>query len=339
MAPFPLEKGMIYSCVSLVPQFKAEDLQLNRFKYHNLFNNFRLKNIHKSLQIPVISDRVRLLALKLTKDKPTIYQKVNALNNYLKTTYPYDLNIPPFPEKAETTDYFLFEAKRGYCEHFATALAVMCRTLGIPTCLVTGYAPGTYNPFLSLYEIRSCDAHAWTEALIPGIGWLPFDPTPGFDDNPYNPQAEKSFIPLLSIFKYFKKIFSFKFSAFSGSYFKAAGLKILVVFSAPLVVLGLIWISFKFKKLKLKAKQIPPALLYYYNMLRLLEAAGHPKAKHITPNEYKLSFKDKSYYGEVATITDTFVQQRYSRTVPSTDELLQSKESLKDLKGALKKKA
>ena len=72
---------------------------------------------------------------------------------------------------------FLFGNRRGYCEQISTALAVMLRTLGIPSREATGYVPGPYNPLTDLYEVQAKDAHAWVQVWFPGYGWQSFDPT------------------------------------------------------------------------------------------------------------------------------------------------------------------
>jgi hypothetical protein len=108
-----------------------------------------------------------------------------AMNEHLRDTYPYDLSIPPQREEMDAVEYFLFEQKRGYCEHFSSSLAVMARSLGIPARVATGYVPGDYNPFTGLYEVRASYAHAWVEVYFPGYGWSTFDPTPSFDSTPW----------------------------------------------------------------------------------------------------------------------------------------------------------
>jgi len=75
-------------------------------------------------------------------------------------------------------EVFLFEAKRGHCEYFATALAIMLRAVGIPSRNVTGFVGGEYNPYGHYFGMRQSDAHSWVEALVPGRGWVTLDPTP-----------------------------------------------------------------------------------------------------------------------------------------------------------------
>ena len=69
--------------------------------------------------------------------------------------------------------------ERGFCEHIASAMAVMLRSVGIPTRLVAGFGPGGRNPLTGYYEVRFADAHAWVEVYYAGLGWVPYDPTFG----------------------------------------------------------------------------------------------------------------------------------------------------------------
>jgi hypothetical protein len=81
------------------------------------------------------------------------------------------------PPGADTVNEFLFGNRVGFCEQISTSLAVMLRSLGIPTREVVGYVPGPYNPITDLYEVEADDAHAWVQVWIPGYGWQNFDPT------------------------------------------------------------------------------------------------------------------------------------------------------------------
>jgi transglutaminase-like putative cysteine protease len=83
------------------------------------------------------------------------------------------------PEGQDAVDHFLFDTDVGFCEQFASATAVMLRSLGIPTRVVAGYTPGFRNPFTGYYEVRNSDAHMWVEVWFPALGWYEFDPTFG----------------------------------------------------------------------------------------------------------------------------------------------------------------
>ncbi|HTS51213.1 MAG TPA: transglutaminase domain-containing protein, partial [Bryobacteraceae bacterium] len=92
------------------------------------------------------------------------------------------LELPPV-EPQDPLSFFLFHRKKGHCEYFASAMAIMLRTLGIPTRMVTGFQSGIYNPISGSQLIRTSDAHSWVEAWLPQRGWTTFDPTPP-DTNP-----------------------------------------------------------------------------------------------------------------------------------------------------------
>ena len=115
------------------------------------------------------------------------------MSEYLRNSYTYDLSVPPQRKSMDAVEYFLFEEQRGYCEQFASSLAVMARSLGIPARIATGYAPGEYNPFTGLYEVKASDAHAWVEVYFPGYGWSAFDPTPADDATPWEYKATSNF--------------------------------------------------------------------------------------------------------------------------------------------------
>jgi len=87
----------------------------------------------------------------------------------------YTLEPPPLG--SNPVDRFLFETRRGFCEHYASAFSVMMRSVGIPTRIVLGYQGGEVNPLGGHLIVRQSDAHAWTEVWISGLGWWRVDPT------------------------------------------------------------------------------------------------------------------------------------------------------------------
>jgi protein-glutamine gamma-glutamyltransferase len=95
----------------------------------------------------------------------------------LRRDYRYDVDSPSGSTKNPLYD-FLFVSKRGHCEFYSTAMAVMLRTLGVPTRNVTGFIGGTYNRFARSYAVRQGDAHSWVEVYLDDTGWTRFDPTP-----------------------------------------------------------------------------------------------------------------------------------------------------------------
>ncbi len=99
------------------------------------------------------------------------------MENYLRSTYGYTLELPKV-EPDDPLAFFLFHRKKGHCEYFASAMAVMLRVLRIPSRVITGFQSGVFNPISGSQLIRSSDAHSWVEAWLPDRGWTTFDPTP-----------------------------------------------------------------------------------------------------------------------------------------------------------------
>ncbi|MGV3523905.1 MAG: transglutaminaseTgpA domain-containing protein [Candidatus Sericytochromatia bacterium] len=175
-SPIELFSGTTYTVVSEIPLYNEK--KLAAVSWDEVES--KPAEPHYYTMPSAFPQRVRDLTRQITAQTASPYEAVKALENHLKTQYPYDLEIPEFPENRDTVDYFLFEQKAGYCEHFASSLALMARSLGLGTRLVTGYTPGRYNPMTGYFEVRSSDAHGWVEVYFPHHGWVPFDPTPGF---------------------------------------------------------------------------------------------------------------------------------------------------------------
>jgi hypothetical protein len=104
-------------------------------------------------------------------------ERARALERRLRRDYGYTLELLP-ARVADPLATFLFVRKKGHCEYFASAMAVMLRTLGIPSRVATGFLSGVYNPMTGWQVVRASDAHSWVEAWLPRRGWVTFDPTP-----------------------------------------------------------------------------------------------------------------------------------------------------------------
>jgi transglutaminase-like putative cysteine protease len=130
-----------------------------------------------SLQLPHAYPRVAALTKKITAGDTNNYDKVQSLIAWMGAHTHYSTDIPPLPAGADTVDEFLFGNRVGFCEQISTSLAVMLRSIGIPTREAVGYVPGPYNPITDLYQVRANDAHAWVQVWFPGFGWQSFDPT------------------------------------------------------------------------------------------------------------------------------------------------------------------
>ena len=130
------------------------------------------------LQLPEHLDpRIPELARKLADAEPSPYRRASAIQRYLTTQYGYTLQLPSQPPADPLAD-FLFHRRRGHCEYFASSMAVLLRTVGIPSRIITGFRGAQFNQINSTYIVRASDAHSWVEAFIPGAGWIAFDQLP-----------------------------------------------------------------------------------------------------------------------------------------------------------------
>jgi hypothetical protein len=130
------------------------------------------------LQLPSrLDSRIPQLAMSMAGRTGSELERARSMENHFHTDFGYTLSLAN-KNVADPLAYFLFNRREGHCEYFASAMAVMLRSLGIPARLVTGFQSGKYNPITELWAVRASDAHSWVEAWMPGYGWTTFDPTP-----------------------------------------------------------------------------------------------------------------------------------------------------------------
>jgi transglutaminase-like putative cysteine protease len=139
---------------------------------------------------------IKGLAEQITAKSVGYYAKVAAIESYLRTNYLYSLK-PGIAADGNQLNHFLFESKKGYCSYFAFAMALMCRSLGIPARVSVGFSVDPRSEVLNFYEVKAFQAHAWVEVWFGDLGWIEFDPTsdqlaPGEDFTPYmGPDKDK----------------------------------------------------------------------------------------------------------------------------------------------------
>jgi transglutaminase-like putative cysteine protease len=125
---------------------------------------------------PQIGDLARDIVEVAGADTP--FEQVQAIQNYLTSPqFTYDETVSGAHDIGSLLR-FLGESRRGFCQQFATAMAVLLRTLRIPARVAVGFTPGTWDPSIGAFRVSTVNAHAWVEVWFPGYGWLPFEPTP-----------------------------------------------------------------------------------------------------------------------------------------------------------------
>ncbi|MCL1630729.1 DUF3488 and transglutaminase-like domain-containing protein [Sporolactobacillus sp. CPB3-1] len=151
---------------------------------------------NRYLQLPSkLPNRVRALGQRLTSGHDNRYDQVRAVVDYLRSSrFRYATDQIPRPSRGQDyVDQFLFSTRVGYCDNFSTAMVVLLRSAGIPARWVKGFTAGEYQgqvqetvngekKSLNKYQITNADAHSWGEVYFPGSGWVPFEPTPSFND-------------------------------------------------------------------------------------------------------------------------------------------------------------
>lgn len=128
---------------------------------------------------PSTTERTRALAAQLAAGSPSTYDTIRRMEAWIAANVQYDLDAPVPPPGTDAVDELLFGSQRGFCEQIASSLAIMLRTIGVPTRVATGYVPGVRDRITGVWEVRASDAHAWVEVWFPATGWQAFDPTAG----------------------------------------------------------------------------------------------------------------------------------------------------------------
>ncbi|MBI4559278.1 MAG: transglutaminase domain-containing protein [Candidatus Hydrogenedentes bacterium] len=125
-----------------------------------------------------LDPRVKELAQQLTEGCRTDQEKAAAIERYLIQNYEYNLSAGP-ARAPDPVSAFLFDVRKGQCEFFAAAAAILLRSVNIPSRYVNGFVAYERNPFGGYWFARNRDAHAWVEAYLEGRGWTLVEATPG----------------------------------------------------------------------------------------------------------------------------------------------------------------
>ena len=290
------------------------------------------------LRIPLGARQVADLARRVTADTETPLDKLGSLVSFLQQNYAYTLDAPAIPQGEDAAQHFLFHQKRGYCDLFATALAVMARSVGIPTRLATGYAGGRYDPERGYHILRESDAHAWVEAYLPPWGWIAVDATPAGELPPLSPVRRSL---LLARFFY-------------QDHPAAVNLSAALVLGA--LIFGLIryWRARLGPAVPSREKAGPRQIVLsaYARLCHLLARRGRPRAPSQTPLEFlavlesatraadqwRVHVLPPQSFPPIRALTETFVRARYGPG-PVGDELAQvAVQRLAEVQRALRRK-
>ncbi len=357
-SPVPLSEGLTYSVISQVPYRDRTVLGKAPTDYTDDIREHYLQ-IPEAIA-PQVREFTESVLAEAENPLTNPYEISLYLAQYLKQNYrlptdPFDL---PYLEPGEDlVENFLFRCQGqdptqcipgGYPDHYSSVLTIMLRSVGIPARLVTGFAPGDFNPFTGLYVVRNTDAYAMTEVYFPGHGWFAFDPIPGHDIVPPTINDYETFGVLRQFWNWVAgwlpspvagflsgllgaigRIFETLFRLFASGW-QGVLLGLLVLLSAAFAVwLG--WQSWRNWQHRRWLDRLPPAERTYQQMLELLSRREFPKHPAQTPLEYARAARSR--YSEaiaeaIASICHAYGSWRYGGKDPDIEALRQQLERL-----------
>ncbi len=276
-------------------------------------------------------------AEQITKDAPTVYDKVKAIEQYFKQSgYTYDREDVPYPEGSEDyVDQFVFETKRGYCDNYSSSMVVLLRTLDIPARWAKGYASGTYDEKREQAKITENDAHSWVEVYFPSYGWIPFEPTVGFESpatfersftEESDPEKAEEEIPPAETEQLYEEEEKEETQEPASTEKKKSSSLIYVV---CLIAIGLLLLAafyFVYRKKKKEVDSVTTFQETYRALLKQLDKKGWPRAKYETLQQYARRIDEQFETTALQELTKVYERQVYGTT--STQEEWASYEAL-----------
>jgi transglutaminase-like putative cysteine protease len=356
--PGPLPEDLTYTVISNVVARDAQQLRQLPNEYPRSIRNYYL-------QVPTnLSPNVRNQALSMIANAKDKDGKLIALDN------PYDVVVQiaqsvkqnyaikplKFDEsKGDLVSQFI-EQGGGEESHFVSTMAVMLRSLGIPTRYVVGFAPGKFNPFTGLYEVQNIDTQSLVEVYFPVYGWISFDPIPNRPLFPPSLENNRTFGVIQTFWSWIAQFLPSSVTNFFSALFDNIGKFLGGVFNW-LIEMG--WIGFAFglaiafgigiggwalwqfaiwwwQRQRLQKMPIPQRT--YQQMLQWLSEQGKPKLSYQTPQEYVASLSDRvseKQADAIAKITQIYQDWRYGDRAIGYNLAAELKMLLKQLKATI----
>ncbi len=316
----PLRDGDIYTVVSAVSVADEDSLREASTRYSPWIES-------NYLQLPdALPQRVRDLAYTITAQYSNAYDKATAIERYLRKTITYNENVSAPPAGRDGVDYTLFDRPEGYCNYYASAMAVLTRAVGIPARVVSGYASGDYRD--GAYHVIESNAHSWVEVYFPGYGWIEFEPTaskpeierpkkPSFnrenaDETPddsraprRDPRDREADLENVDIGGGWWYPFSSSIWSEPRTWAVAGGGLLLLFAAGALVVVQYRW--------RRRMGSLAPAARFYEEMVTRMRWLGLPEERHATPFERARTIGDAlpEAREEISRAAALYVRERF----------------------------
>ncbi|MFM7600209.1 MAG: DUF3488 and DUF4129 domain-containing transglutaminase family protein [Pseudanabaena sp.] len=356
--PGPLPEDLTYTVISNVVALDVQQLRQMPNQYPSSIRNYYLQ-VPTNLSLEVRNQAMSLVNNAKDKDgKPitldNVYDVVVQIARSVKQNYV----IKPlkFDEsKGDLVSQFI-EQGGGEESHFISTMAIMLRSLGIPTRYVVGFAPGKFNPFTGLYEVQNIDTQSLVEVYFPVYGWIPFDPVPNRPLFPPSLENNRTFGVIQTFWSWIAQFLPSSVTNFFAALFESIG-KFLGGVISWLIEMG--WIGFAFglaiafgiglglwalwqlaiwwwQRQNLQKMPIPQRT--YQQMLQWLSEQGKPKLSYQTPQEYAASLSDRVSVKQaeaIAKITQIYQDWRYGDRAIGYNLATELKMLLKQLKAKM----
>ncbi|MDB4973388.1 MAG: Transglutaminase-like enzyme [Myxococcaceae bacterium] len=358
------EIGIVYEAIVSSVAFDADvpvDRELDEQRY---------------LALPKGHERVVELARKVSAGIDDPYQKARRLERYLRSENHYAYSLQLFDTRGQLPLVaFLFDAKRGHCEYFSSALAIMLRGVGIPARNVTGFAGGEFNSYGGYYSVRQSDAHSWVEALIPGRGWVTLDPTPGSRDAFQNTDVFRELRAMVDAMRAYwmtrvvgydlraqvravrqlrdffrgfgwslgKREADARDSARSPGHTDLGALSAWGAGAACLLLAlagALLWRRRRRTSTRLSRSAVAAQRLYR-ELEQTLARSGHARPPHVTPEAHARALSQAGFpaASAVSELTDAYVRTRYGEHALEQARLAELEQLLRDVKQDVRRAA
>lgn len=316
----------------LTDEGMAESIQ--DMEYYEILRE-RAERIKKEYTVlpDQLPSRVYDLADNITAPYQTKYEKLKAIESYLIQNYTYSLDPQKLPKGADFVDYFLFESKEGYCTSFASAMAILSRCIGIPTRYVEGYAFKCKEPDRDgKYPVKNSYAHAWAEAYIEGIGWIPFEATAPYYESRYTVWKEYNRTDNTGIYQFDPSAYYNKETQPGQTEAvteeakeredKAdqiyAGILIFLIIILVIIMILMIYyivLRYRYRKEYERADNGRRMYMLFLRILRLLKREGFELGQQETILMLSDKVKDSFIYDQVTfpEVADIFMRYRYGQ--------------------------
>jgi hypothetical protein len=281
------------------------------------------------------SERIYDLADSITEGFSSDFDKANAIVNFFYSAgFKYDLTPPSLPRGRDYNDFFIFESKKGFCMHYASAMVILARASGLPARYVEGFVADEWDPETGNYLIREKDAHAFPEVYISGYGWMVFEPTVEFGGS-----QDKFSIFFSSIFNKIKNIVSaiWRFILDMPFWFKLLFIPY-IVFSLLFVIWLYFWIRRSIWKNKVLSEEKSQAIsMVFAKISNLLKKIGLEIDKHETPSCYAIRIFEASGI-DLLGFVESFSKCKYGGIEPDEKTILYSIEIYNEVRQVVKKR-